>query len=191
MTRTLRARLTLLGVSILAVASANVAFAQGPVPAPKVATAKAPPPPPPRPAGAAPALTAEDVEAYLDGMIPLQIRRNDIAGAVVSVVKDGQVLFTKGYGFSDVKKRTPVTTDATLFRIGSISKTFTWTAVMQLVAQGKLDLDKDINTYLDFTIPATFGKPVTMGHVLTHTAGFEENIKDLFVSGELKPMGTT
>ena len=171
MTRALRARLTLLGASILSVASANLAFAQGPVPAPKAAATKAPPPPQPRPAGAAPALTAEDVEAYLDGMIPLQIRRNDIAGAVVSVVKDGKILFTKGYGFSDVKKRTPVTTDATLFRIGSISKTFTWTAVMQLVEQGKLDLDKDINTYLDFTIPATFGKPVTMNHVLSHTAG--------------------
>ncbi len=101
-------------------------------------------------------LSREDLEAFFDGFIPTEIQRDDIAGAVVAVVKDGKVLFAKGYGWSDVKERKPVTVDATLFRPGSISKTFTWTAVMQLYEQGQIDLDRDVNDYLDFKIPATF-----------------------------------
>src|SRR6476661_7265458 len=124
-------------------------------------------------------LTVEDVHAFLDGFVPMQLEREDIAGAVVLVVKDGSILFAKGYGYSDVEKKTPVTVDATLFRPGSVSKLFTWTAVMQLVEQGKLNLDRDINEYLDFKIPAKFGKPITLRNIMTHTPGFEEQIKDL------------
>ena len=105
-----------------------------------------------------PAMTAADVEAFLDGLVPTQLAREDIAGAVVVVVKDGKVLFGKGYGFADVEKRKPVSVDDTLFRPGSTSKLFTWTAVMQQVEQGKLDLDKDVNAYLDFKIPEAFGQ---------------------------------
>ena len=129
-----------------------------------------------------PQLTKEDVEAFLDGVVPIQLQKDDIAGAVVVVVKDGQVLFAKGYGFADVKSRKPVSVDDTLFRPGSISKTFTWTAVMQLVEQGKIDLDRDVNDYIDFRIPAPFGKPVTMRNLMTHTPGWEESIKELFVA---------
>ncbi|HEU4498204.1 MAG TPA: serine hydrolase domain-containing protein, partial [Sphingomicrobium sp.] len=107
------------------------------------------------------------------------IARGDIAGAVVVVVKDGQVLTQKGYGFSDVEKRKPVSPDTTLFRPGSVSKLFTWTAVMQLVEQGKIDLDKDVNAYLDFKIPPRNGKPITMRNIMTHTAGFEETVRHL------------
>jgi CubicO group peptidase (beta-lactamase class C family) len=107
-------------------------------------------------------LTAADLEAFLDGMMPAQLEREDIAGAVIAVVKDGQVIFAKGYGYADFSKRIPVTPDATLFRPGSISKLFTWTSIMQLVEQGKLDLDRDVNDYLDFKIPPAFGKPITL-----------------------------
>src|SRR5581483_9238456 len=117
------------------------------------------------------AMTADDVHAFLDGFVPMQLERENIAGAVVLVVKDGSILFAKGYGYSDVDKKTPVTVDATLFRPGSISKLFTWTAVMQLVEQGKLDLDRDINDYLDFKIPPKFGKPITLRNLMTHTPG--------------------
>jgi len=127
-------------------------------------------------------LTATDVENFLDGIMPSQLQREDIAGAVIAVVKDGKVIFAKGYGFSDVEKRTPVTADSTLFRPGSISKLFTWTSVMQLSEQGKLDLDKDVNEYLDFKIPPAFGKPITLKNIMTHTAGFEEVGRDLFVA---------
>src|SRR5579871_5615124 len=129
-----------------------------------------------------PQLTAADLEAYLDGMMPAQLARENIAGAVIAVVKDGKVLFAKGYGYSDMEKRTPVTPDNTLFRPGSISKLFTWTSVMQQVEQGKLDLDKDVNEYLDFKIPPAFGKPITLRNIMTHTSGFEETVKDLFVA---------
>jgi CubicO group peptidase (beta-lactamase class C family) len=126
-------------------------------------------------------MTATDLEAFLDGLMPAQIEREDIAGAVVAVVKDGQVIFAKGYGYSDMAKRTPVTPDSTLFRPGSISKLFTWTSVMQQVEQGKLDLNRDVNDYLDFKIPPAFGKPITLRNIMTHTSGFEEAGKDLFV----------
>ncbi|MCU1255866.1 MAG: beta-lactamase [Candidatus Angelobacter sp.] len=134
-------------------------------------------------------LTVTDLHAFLDGFVPMQLEREDIAGAVVLVVKDGAILFAKGYGYSDVEKKSPVTVDATLFRPGSVSKLFTWTAVMQLVEQGKLDLDRDINEYLDFKIPAKFGKPITLRNIMTHTPGFEEQIKDL-ITEEAAPSAT-
>lgn len=136
---------------------------------------------PPVPASTSGAeLTAKDLEAFLDGVMPLQLKREDIAGAVVVIVKDGSVLFSKGYGYADAAKKKPVSVKDTLFRPGSISKLFTWTSVMQLVEQGKLDLDKDINTYLDFKIPEAFGKPITLRNIMTHSPGFEETVKDLF-----------
>lgn len=133
------------------------------------------PPPVARP------MTQADIEAFLDGLVPLQLERDDIGGAVIAVVKNGNVLFAKGYGYADVKKRIPISAETTLFRPGSISKLFTWTAVMQLVEQGKLDLDRDVNDYLDFKIPATFSQPITLRNIMTHTAGFEETAKDLFI----------
>lgn len=132
-------------------------------------------------------LTAADVEAFLEGIVPLQLQRDDIAGAVVTVVKDGKVLFAKGYGYSDVASKKPVSVDETLFRPGSVSKLFTWTAVMQLVEQGKLDLNRDVNEYLDFKIPEAFGKPITLKDILSHTPGFEEQIKDLFSFDQTSP----
>lgn len=126
-------------------------------------------------------MTANDVEAFLDGIVPMQLQREDIAGAVIVIVKNGSVLFAKGYGYADVKSKVPVSPAGTLFRPGSISKTFTWTAIMQLVEQGKINLDADVNDYLDFQVPHTFGRPVTVRNLMTHTPGFEEVIKDLMV----------
>jgi CubicO group peptidase (beta-lactamase class C family) len=136
-------------------------------------------------------LTSEDVSAFLDGLMPMQLQREDIAGAVIVVVKDGKVLFAKGYGYSNVEKKTPVSPDNTLFRPGSISKLFTWTSIMQQVEQGKLDLDRDVNDYLEFKIPPTFPKPITLRDIMTHTPGFEETVQQLFVAdaGQLYPLG--
>lgn len=138
-------------------------------------------------AAAVPQMTAEDVAAFLDGMIPQQLDRENVAGATVSIVKDGKILFSKGYGYADVASKKPVTADGTLFRPGSVSKLFTWTAVMQMQEQGKVDLNKDVNEYLDFKIPDAFGQPITLKDILTHTSGFEEQIKDLFVTGTDAP----
>src|SRR5256885_3087128 len=185
-------------VAALAVANAiaiGVTGAQGPAPSPLMS---APSPPPaevpmvtPQPSPA-PQLTKADFETFLDALIPSQLRNRNIAGAVVSVVKDGQVLFQKGYGYADFEAKKPVLPDKTLFRPGSISKLFTATAVMQLVEQGKLELDRDVNEYLDFAIPKTYPEPVTLRRLLTHTAGFEETLKNLFVAHEsdLKPLRT-
>jgi CubicO group peptidase (beta-lactamase class C family) len=135
-------------------------------------------------------LTPADLEAFFDGVVPLQLEQADVAGAVVAVVKDGKVLFIKGYGYADAASRRPVSPESTLFRPGSISKLFTWTAVMQQVEQGKLDLDRDINTYLDFRIPPAFGRPITLRDLMTHRPGFEETDKDLFVgqASDLRPL---
>jgi CubicO group peptidase (beta-lactamase class C family) len=122
-------------------------------------------------------LTASDLETFLNQIIPQQLEAQHIPGATVAVVKDGRVLLTKGYGFADLEKKTPVIAEQTLFRTGSVAKLFTWTAIMQLVEQGKLNLNADINMYLEgFKIPATYPQPITLKHLLTHTAGFEDRI---------------
>ncbi len=118
---------------------------------------------------------------FMDGVIETHLRDKHIAGATVCIVKDGKILLAKGYGFSDVKNQIPVNAGETLFRIGSISKLFVWTSVMQLVQQGKLDLNTDINQYLkDFKIPDTFKEPITLKHLMTHSPGFEDLVIGLF-----------
>ena len=103
-----------------------------------------------------------ELEAFMDGIISAQLEAYHLAGATVAVVKDGALFFAKGYGYADLKLRKRVQADKTLFRIASISKLFVWTAVMQLVEQGKLDLNTDINTYLThFKIPVTYDEPIT------------------------------
>jgi CubicO group peptidase (beta-lactamase class C family) len=142
--------------------------------------------PPPEPAQ----LTAADAAAFLDGMLPSAMAIGDIAGATVAIVKDDALLLTRGYGSADVEKRVPVSAEQTLFRPASISKLFTWTAVMQQVEAGKLDLDHDINEYLDFKIEGYGGQPIKLRHLMTHTAGFEESLLDLLVEdlSKVKPL---
>jgi CubicO group peptidase (beta-lactamase class C family) len=130
-----------------------------------------------------PAFTQSNLEAWLDGLLPYALAHGEIAGAVVVVVKDNQVLLEKGYGYADLEKKIAVDPERTLFRFGSVSKLFTWTAVMQMVEQGKIDLDRDVNDYLDFRIPPAFGKPITMRNLMTHTAGFEERVRGMEFSG--------
>ncbi len=128
---------------------------------------------------AAHALEKADLEAFFDGLVPLQMERSDVAGATVLVMKDGKELLKKGYGYSDLAKKTAVDPDTSMFRLASISKLFTWVSVMQLAEQGKLDIDADVNKYLDFQIAPAFGKPVTLRNLMTHTGGFEEVLHDI------------
>jgi CubicO group peptidase (beta-lactamase class C family) len=123
---------------------------------------------------AAAALTQAEIQAFFDDYLGTQMTANHVAGATVSVVQGDQVIFTKGYGYADVAQGIPVDPEKTVFVLGSLSKVFTWTAVMQLVEQGKLDLNADVNTYLDFKIPATFTQPITIHHLMAHNTGFEE-----------------
>jgi CubicO group peptidase (beta-lactamase class C family) len=133
-------------------------------------------------------LDKADVDAWLDGYMPYALKAGGIPGAVVVVVKDGQPLTMRGFGYADVKARTPVDPQNTLFRPGSVSKLFTWTAVMQQVQAGKINLDADVNTYLDFKIPPYHGKPITVRNLMTHTPGFAETAKYLILYGKKAPV---
>lgn len=120
------------------------------------------------------ALTTESATAFLDSFFESPEAKAHYVGASVVVVKDGKVLAEKGYGFSDVESKTAIDPKKTAFRVASVSKTFTSVAVMQLVEQGKVDLQADFQTYvkgLEFDNP--FDKPVTVENLLTHTTGFE------------------
>ncbi len=143
------------------------------------------------PADGAHPFDASDVNSRLDGYMPEALANGDIAGAVVVVVKDGAVLTERGFGVSDMATKALVDPERTLFRPGSTSKLFTWTAVMQQVEAGRLNLDQDINAYLDFDIPADHGKPITLRDLMTHTAGFEESLKGVLVpnAGGMRPLG--
>jgi CubicO group peptidase (beta-lactamase class C family) len=126
-------------------------------------------------ASAAPPLTAADLDAFFSGAIGALMVERRVPGAVAIVVKDGAVRWSRGFGVADLATGRPIDPDMTLFRVASVSKLFTATAVMQLVEQGRLDLDADVNGYLtDLQVPAAFGKPVTLRNLLTHTAGFDD-----------------
>ena len=132
-----------------------------------------------------------EMEAFMDGLFAQEMEENHIPGAAVSVVKDGQLFFAKGYGYADLENKIPVDAEQTIFPTGSAGKPFTWTAVMQLAEQGKLDLDADVNTYLDFRIPDTYPAPITLKHLMTHTAGFEDRSFENFTwdADGLMPVG--
>jgi CubicO group peptidase (beta-lactamase class C family) len=118
-----------------------------------------------------------ELEAFMDGLMTAHLTEKGIAGATVAVVGHDELLLLKGYGFADVAARTPVDPERTLFRIASVTKLFTATALMQLVQDGRLDLEADVNRYLDFEIPATFPDSITVRHLLTHTPGFEDDMR--------------
>jgi CubicO group peptidase (beta-lactamase class C family) len=136
-------------------------------------------------------LTAANLASVVDPLMEEWVDKHRGPGAVVVVVTRNAEIFAKGYGFSDIEAKKPFTADTTLVRPGSISKLFTGIAVMQLVDQGKLDLDRDVNGYIDFAIPTPEGGvPVTLRRLLTHRAGFEEHAKGLFSRDhEPEPLG--
>ncbi|NQW87377.1 MULTISPECIES: serine hydrolase [unclassified Frigoribacterium] len=146
------------------------------------ATADPAPPAPPQHQPGGHSLTKDDVDTWLDGAVGSALQTTGIPGATVSVVADGKVLTARGYGMADTGTgETPaeaVDPERTLFRVGSVSKVVSATAIMQLVEKGDLDLDADVQQYLDFDLDTPKGA-VTLRHLLTHTAGFEEVIAGL------------
>lgn len=134
----------------------------------------------------------ENLETLFDDLLARQLKEYAIPGATVAVVQGGRLVFAKGYGYANLERRTPMVADQTLVRVGSVAKLFTWTAVLQLAEQGKLDLNADVNTYLpNFQIPATYPEPITLAHLLTHTAGFEDRQLGITVAHaeDLEPLG--
>lgn len=124
----------------------------------------------------------DNVESVVDETMAGVLEDHDVVGASVTVVHDDVVELTAGYGEADRDEGTPVDADETAFRIGSVSKVFVWTALMQLIEDGAVDPDEDIRTYLEsVSIPEAFGESITVEHLATHTAGFEERYQGTWV----------
>jgi CubicO group peptidase (beta-lactamase class C family) len=134
----------------------------------------------------------EELEAFFDAIMARQMESYHIPGGVIAVVKDGELVFSKGYGYANLEKRIPFQPEKSLVRIASITKLFTWTAVMQLEEQNKLDLNADVNTYLTaFKVPSTFPEPITILDLMDHTTGFEDQNIGVFTRSavEIPPLG--
>lgn len=115
------------------------------------------------------------LEVFVDGVVQPLMKTNNSPSGTIAIAHNGELILAKGYGFKDIETQTPVDPFLTLFRPGSVSKLSTWVSVMQLVEQGELDLDTDVNEYLEtFQIKDTWDEPVTLRHIMTHTAGFED-----------------
>jgi CubicO group peptidase (beta-lactamase class C family) len=144
-------------------------------------------------AGTGRRISASDSEiaGFFDRFIKSKMEDLGIPGAAIVVVRDGRPILARGYGFADTGSRRPVDVENGLFRAASISKILPWLLAMQLVEEGRLDLDRDINLYLDFKIPEAFGRPITLRHLMTHSAGFPERFHGVFDPDLTTPLGKT
>ncbi|MEI5989227.1 hypothetical protein A5881_000715 [Enterococcus termitis] len=135
----------------------------------------------------------ETIEKQVDQIMEKYIGK-EIPGASIGIVKDGKVILTKGYGVSDIEKKTPVNGDTTIFETASVTKVFTWSMLMKLAEEGKVKLDADIQEYLPKgTLNLAFDKKITILDLMNHTAGFEEKLEgmDLKNKNQLKPLKET
>ena len=121
-----------------------------------------------------------DLEGFVDNYMKDYIGKTT-SGAAIVILKDNQIVLSKGYGDANIEKNIPIDPKKTVFEWGSISKLFVWTSVMQLAEQGKIDLNEDIRTYLPegFLTKLKYDSPITMLDLMHHTAGFEDYIFDL------------
>ena len=117
--------------------------------------------------------TVDELAAFFDGVIPDLLETHDVPGLAITVVLPNGEVFAEGYGFAEFEPDRPMTS-ATPLGTGSVAKVFTWTALMQLVERGEVDLDAPVDDYLDFEIPATFDEPIRVRDLLAHTPGFED-----------------
>lgn len=139
------------------------------------------------PAFGAERLNDDDIAAWADRTFTDAVEANQISGAVISIVKDGEVVFSNGYGLGDVETGTVADPAHTRVRIGSISKTFTATVIGQLIEEGRIgSVDDPANIYLTrYQLPDNDGIVITLRHLLTHTAGFEDRF---FFIGAREPV---
>lgn len=157
----------LLALALLALPAATLAQSR---PAP--ATAASLPPAIPR---STPPVA--ELEAYVDGIVRDSLVQDHIVGAAVAIVQDGRVLLKKGYGAASLSPWRPVDPDRTLFRLGSVSKTFTWLTVLKEAEAGRLRLDAPVNLFLPEAVQVRdegFSRPVTLRRLMSHSGGFED-----------------
>ena len=118
----------------------------------------------------------QELETWLDEFMAEQMDKLHIPGVTFSLVQNGELFFAEGYGYADLEQQIPVVADRTVFCVGGNSKLFTATAIMQLVEKGLVNIDEDVNKYLpDFQLKNNYPQPVTIAHLLTHTAGFDNS----------------
>ncbi len=118
-----------------------------------------------------------ELEAFVDGLVRRSMERDHVAGVTVSIVQNGQIVLKKGYGLAQLSPAKPVNPDQTLFRLASISKTFTWIALMKEVDAGHLRLDAPVNLYLPEKLQIKdqgFKQPILVRDLMSHTSGFED-----------------
>ena len=131
-------------------------------------------------------------EAIWDAFFSGRMKALGVYGAVMVMVQDGEIRFAKGYGYADAVSKTPMDPSGTVLRAGSIVKTVTATAILQLAEQGKLDLDADVNDYLTaFKVPDSFPEPVTARQLIHMTAGFDTRVVGIRApsAAEVQPLG--
>jgi CubicO group peptidase (beta-lactamase class C family) len=117
------------------------------------------------------------VESFFDSFFAREMPKWHIPGAAFTLVRNGRVIFSKGYGSANLEKQTPVIPKRTVFRVASVSKVFTAAAVMQLVESGKLKLGTNVNRYLsNFKVKDPYLQPVTLAELLTHSAGLDASV---------------
>ncbi|MBN2441243.1 MAG: beta-lactamase family protein [Spirochaetales bacterium] len=132
-------------------------------------------------------LEKKDIAVFFENRIPDIMKEHTLAGLGIAIIHRGEVVYQAGFGYSDVDAKIPVDPETTLFRLGSISKLFTWTAVMQLVEAGKIDLDENIATYLgDIEFTDKNALPITMKNLMSHTPGLEDYLIGLFIKDPSK-----
>ena len=124
--------------------------------------------------------TTYDYETVID-MVAEEYIGKTIPGASIIISEHGDIVFAKGYGYADIEQQIPIEPSSTVFEWGSITKTFVWVSVMQQVELGHIDLSQDIHTYLSdgFLKNIQYETPITMLHLMNHTAGFAEQLFDL------------
>lgn len=128
-------------------------------------------------------MSFDRIEKTIDNYMSQYIGKTTM-GAAIAVIKDGKIVFSKGYGYADKENQKKVNANSTVFEFASISKLFTWTAVMQQVEKGKIDLNGNILNYIPQEFvkklkhKLSFETPITMLDLMNHTAGFEERYFD-------------
>jgi CubicO group peptidase (beta-lactamase class C family) len=130
-----------------------------------------------------------EVESFVDDFLAEKMTELDVPGVAIVMVKDGEIFLAKGYGYADQERKVPFDPERSIVRAGSIVKTVTATAVMQLAEEGKIDLDADINQYLSsFQVPDTFSQPITARQLLHYTAGLDSKFIGIRVPDETELM---
>jgi CubicO group peptidase (beta-lactamase class C family) len=117
-----------------------------------------------------------ELRAWVDEFVAHQMKENHIPGAIVCIVKDGQIILSKGYGLADIEAQRAVDPHKTLFRIASVTKMFTATAILQQVERGNLHLESDVREIVDFPLRLSSSKPLRVSDLLTHRGGFENGL---------------